>query len=203
MTAIRVEGFRAEMMAEATRMLARAFVTNPLHVRVFGPSQLGKNEAFFRVVLAVLKGPKLVATDGSRILGLVHWVQSPHCQFSTIEKLRLTPTLVKGLGVGSALKMVSWSSVWSRCDPSRSHSHLGPIGVIPEAQGRHIGYLLMEHYCEQLDQAGDSGYLETDRPENVGFYRRFAFETIRETPVQGVMNYLMWRKAKPGDAPTR
>ena len=177
-------------------MLGRAFVTNPLHVRVFGPAEFGKNEAFFRVVLAVLRGQKLVATNGTQILGMIHWVPSPHCQFSAIEKLRMTRTILRGLGVGSGLKVLSWFSVWSRHHPSGPHVHLGPIGVMPEAQGQHIGHFLMERYCEQLDQSSESGYLETDRRENVGFYQRFAFETIKEIPVLGVMNYLMWRKPK-------
>jgi hypothetical protein len=37
MPGIRLEPFEPEMATEATRMLARAFVTNPLHVAAFGP----------------------------------------------------------------------------------------------------------------------------------------------------------------------
>ena len=184
-------------------MLAQAFVTNPTHVVAFGPSRLDRNEAFFRLALTLMRGPKLVATDGSRVLGLVHWVRSPRCQFSLIEKVRQAPTMVRGLGVGSALRLTSWLSVWSKHDPTEPHVHLGPIGVLPDAQGRHIGHLLMERYCEQVDRSGDGGYLETDRPKNVSFYRRFGFETIAETPVIGVVHYLMWRKAKSAAVPTR
>ena len=91
MSATHIEPFSREMTTEASRALARAFVTNPLHIAAFGPGQLGKNEAFFRIGLAVMKGPKLVALDGSHILGLIHWVRSPDCQFSGLEKLRMTP----------------------------------------------------------------------------------------------------------------
>ena len=34
----------------------------------------------------------------------------------------------------------------------------------------------MEQYCKDLNRTGQAGYLETDRPENVQFYRRFGFE---------------------------
>lgn len=64
------------MRAAAAQMLARAFVSNPLHVAAFGPNQIAKNAAFFRIALSVMKGSKLVALDGSEILGLIHWVQS-------------------------------------------------------------------------------------------------------------------------------
>jgi hypothetical protein len=39
-------------------------------------------------------------------------------------------------------------------------------------------------------------YLETDRPENVTFYRRFGFEIVQQEPVLGVLNFFMVRRAK-------
>jgi GNAT superfamily N-acetyltransferase len=154
---------------------AQAFVTNPLNIAAFGPSQLAKNEAFFRLGLAAMKGPKLVATDGSGIVGLIHWVPSPDCQLPWFEKLRMAPAMAKAFGLGSALRVASWLSTWSKHDPSTAHSHLGPIGVLPEVQGQHIGHGLMKEYCKELDRTGEAGYLETDRPENVSFYSRFGF----------------------------
>jgi hypothetical protein len=59
----------------------------------------------------------------------------------------------------------------------------------------------MEHYCQQLDQTGRPGYHETDRPENVAFYRRFGFETAGEAPVLGVENYFTRPPAKATPAP--
>jgi ribosomal protein S18 acetylase RimI-like enzyme len=197
MSEIRIETFNADMTADAARMLARAFVTNPLHVAAFGADELARNDAFFRVGLKVMKGPKLVALDGSRILGLIHWVDAPRCQFSAFEKLKMTPAMIGGFGVRSALRVSAWLSGWSRHDPDRPHLHLGPIGVEPDAQGRRIGHQLMERYCEQLDRGGQEGYLETDRAENVAFYARFGFKTAREIPVLGVRNYLMSRTARP------
>ncbi len=51
----------------------------------------------------------------------------------------------------------------------------------------------MMSYWEGLAATGEVGYLETDRPQNVAFYRRFGFETTREVPVPGVTNYFMSR----------
>jgi hypothetical protein len=51
----------------------------------------------------------------------------------------------------------------------------------------------MDLYCEGLDRTGQAGYLETHRPENVSFYRRFGFETTGEVSVLAVRNDLMWR----------
>ena len=196
MSGIRIEALRPEMTSEASRVLARAFVTNPLQVAAFGPDELSRNEAFFRTALATMKGSKVVALEGSQIVGLLHSVDSPDCQFSGAEKLRMTPAMIGGFGLRSALRVSSWLSAWSKHEPSRPHSHLGPIGVDPGAQGRRIGQQLMDRYCVDLDRVGAAGYLETDKPENARFYGHFGFETTGEIPVLGVPNYLMWRKAR-------
>lgn len=193
---VSIEPFTLDMLIEAASTLARAFVTNPLHCAAFGPSRLDRNEAFFRLVLTNLQGPMVVAIEDSRILGLIHWVRAPRCRVPAIQKVQLLPAMVSHLGLGPALKLSSWLSAWSRLDPPHSHVHLGPIGVAPEAQGQHIGHLLMSKYCEDVDGARDAGYLETDRPENVAFYRRFRFATVTETPVLGVTNYMMWRSPR-------
>jgi ribosomal protein S18 acetylase RimI-like enzyme len=180
---------------EAVRVLARAFVTNPLHVAAFGASQLARNEAFFRVGLAAMKGPMLAAVEAGRLLGVVHWVASPGCRYSGAEKLRMMPAMLHGMGVRPAVRVVSWVSAWARCDPDTPHVHLGPIGVDPAARGRHVGHLLMERYCAELAAARLPGYLETDRPENVGFYERFGFRVTSTRPVLGVQNFFMCRDA--------
>ena len=87
-------------------------------------------------------------------------------------------------------------AAWSKRDPAEPHIHLGPIGVDPKAQGRGIGHRLMERYCEELDRAAVAGYLETDRPENLDFYKQFGFQVVETAPVLGVDNYFMRRAIK-------
>lgn len=50
--------------------------------------------------------------------------------------------------------------------------------------------------CARMDAARENAYLETDKPENVRFYRRFGFEVIGEGEVLGVANYFMLRRAE-------
>jgi ribosomal protein S18 acetylase RimI-like enzyme len=193
---VRVIALTPDQSEAAALVLAKAFAINPIHTAAFGEQVLAANEIFFRIALAVMKGPKFVAVEGSRILGVIHWVESPRCQFSGGEKLRMMPGMIKGLGFRPALRVSSWLSAWSTQDPAEPHSHLGPIGVEPQAQGRGIGRLLMEQYCQEVDRKGDAAYLETDRPGNIDFYQRFGFEVTRTIPVLGVPNYFMLRKAK-------
>jgi ribosomal protein S18 acetylase RimI-like enzyme len=195
MSQISINGLPPDREDEAARVLARAFVTNPLHVSVFGPNQIAANEAFFKIGLTAMKGSKLVAVDGPRILGVIHWVHFPNCQFSATEKLKMVPAMVKGFGLRSALRVGIWLSVWSKHDPAEPHSHLGPIGVSPEAQGHRIGRQLMERYCAELDRIATLGYLETDRPGNVDFYKKFGFAVTGTASIEGVVNYFMRRNA--------
>jgi ribosomal protein S18 acetylase RimI-like enzyme len=190
---IRIEPFNLEMTDETTRVLARAFVTNPLNMSVFGTDQVALNEGFFRGSLPVMKGRKLVALDGDRIVGFIHWVTSPGCQFSAVEKFMMLPRIVQEFGLRRALRISSWLSVWSKQDPRQRHCHLGPIGIDPAEQGRGIGRRLMALYCDDLDRSQTAGYLETDRPENVAFYRRFGFEVSCERLVLGTPNFFMRR----------
>ncbi len=105
MSSISIEPYRLEMATEASLMLARAFESNPVHLAAFGDGVLAKNEAFFRTLLPLLNGPKFVATDGSRVLGLIHWCPSSQCQVSGAKKVRLLPTMMANLG-GKAIYVV-------------------------------------------------------------------------------------------------
>jgi len=191
---ITIESLSAERKNEAVRLLARAFVTNPLHIAVFGADRLDRNEAFFHRVFAVMKGPQFAAIDGSRILGIIHWIDSARCQVSFTDKLWMTPSMFREPGLRSTIRIAQWVSIWSKHDPQTHHLHLGPIGVLPEAQGRGIGRQLMECYCDQLDTDNTIGYLETDRPGNVDFYMKFGFEVTETTSIYGVTNYFMYRR---------
>ena len=193
---VTIGALRAEHNDYAVRLLARAIVTNPLHVALFGQNRIAENEAFFRIGLRVMKGQKLAAFADGEVLGFIHWVDSPRCQFSAAEKLKMLPAMIGGLGLRPAARVGSWLSVWTRHDPADPHVHLGPIGVSPEAQGRGIGRQRMERYCTYLDEAAAAGYLETDRSRNVEFYNKFGFEVTGTVSIHGVLNYFMRRSVR-------
>jgi GNAT superfamily N-acetyltransferase len=60
-------------------------------------------------------------------------------------------------------------------------------------QGRGVGTALMRRYVEHLDEARAAGYLETDRPANVEFYKRFGFVVRRNEELIGAPIWYMWR----------
>jgi GNAT superfamily N-acetyltransferase len=97
----------------------------------------------------------------------------------------------------SFLRILEWVGDWSRHDAKISHWHLGPVAVDRAIQGMGIGSALLGEFCRRIDGYRLAGYLETDKPENVIFYKRFGFDVIDEHPVLGIMNWFMVRNAAP------
>lgn len=194
MAGIHLEPLIRERVDEAADVLARAFVTNPLHEATFGRHAEERNRLFFRRLLRRLRGPKLVAFDGERVVGAIHWARSDECRMHTGEKLSLVPFMLGAFGVAASVRLAAWFGLWARHDETTAvHLHLGPVGVDPEARGLRVGGRLLERFCTEVDRTKTAGYLETDRPGNVGFYQHFGFEVMKEIEVLGLKNWLMWR----------
>ena len=99
-------------------------------------------------------------------------------------------------------RILSWIGEWSKHDPKEPHVHLGPVGVDRDRQGQGIGSLLMAEHCRRLDEAGTTGYLETDKDVNVPFYERFGYEVV-ETRRRDRRAQLVHGEARRGSDPRR
>ncbi len=178
----------------AGRVLGAAFVSSPLERAVRGTIDERQRRGLVREYTGVFRisGQVSVARRDDRIVGAIRWVRSPGCQLRWSQKLSMAPTAIGAFGRNLPQAM-RWVSAWARRDPSEPHVHLGPIGVDPDLQGRGIGSQMLSLYCEELDLAGDAGYLETDKSENVRLYERFGFEVRCEAHLLGVPNWFMWR----------
>jgi len=188
-----VQKYSAEQIDATVSILADAFVTNPLHVSAFGPQRIDQNRLFFRIGLRhMFIGQSFVALVNGEVRGYVHFKASPYCLPSSEEVPIATATLLKPLGEAIP-RVVTWFAKWCHLDPEEPHLHLGPIGVAPEAQRQGVGTALMNRYIEQLQQEGAAGYLETDRPENVEFYKKFGFVVRHEEQLIGAPTWYMWR----------
>ena len=197
MSQVHLEPLIADRIDETADMLARAYMTNPLHVATFGEHEEWRNQAFFRRLLRTMRGPTVIAFDGNRIVGAVHWSRSSDCQMRTSEKMLLLPFMLRAFGLRTSIRLASWFGLWARHDPVDAvHLHLGPMGVDPDARGIRIGGRLMERFCAEVDRTKTAGYAETDRQNNIAFYQHFGFEVMKEIEVMGMRNWLMWRAPK-------
>jgi len=190
---IDVQRYSSDQIDATVTVLADAFVTNPLHVSALGPHRLDQNRLFFRIGLRhMFIGQSFVALSDGEVRGYVHFNASPYCLPPPEEIPLAAATLLKPRGEALP-QVVKWISRWCRLDPEEPHVHLGPIGVAPAAQGQGVGTALMHRYLDYLKQERAAGYLETDRPENVLFYKRFGFVVQGKEVVIGTPIWYMWR----------
>lgn len=200
---VEVGDARPQEIAEAVAVVARAMSTSPMPRAVIGPEPercLRHLTRFFARLYAVARHQRpLVARLDGRVLASTNDLVGGACRFGARERLRALPDLLLTPPSITA-RSLRWLAEWERRDPDRPHSHLGPLGVDPELQGRGIGSLVLAEYTRRLDTRGEGSYLETDKPENVALYGRFGFEIVEEAEVLGVPNWFMWRPAG-ADAP--
>jgi ribosomal protein S18 acetylase RimI-like enzyme len=78
------------------------------------------------------------------------------------------------------------------------HWHVGPVGVEPGLQGRGVGAKVMRLLCDAMDHNGEIAFLETEKPENVVFYRRLGFEVTSESELTGLHTWFMRRDPQRG-----
>ena len=57
-----------------------------------------------------------------------------------------------------------------------------------------VGRRMMDAVCQQLDVGGEIGWLETDKPQNVVFYRRHGFDVAVE---DGHLGFPIWFMRRP------
>ena len=190
---ITIEKYSSALLDSTVSVLAAAFVTNPLHVSAFGPDRMDQNRRFFRIGLRhMFIGQGFVAKLDGRLCGYVHFNPAPHCLPVPQEIPNAAATVLKPLGEAIP-RVIDWFTRWCHLDPDEPHVHLGPIGVSPDMQGQGIGTALMNRYVEHLNQEHAAGYLETDRRENVQFYKKFGFVVQREEELIGTRTWHMWR----------
>lgn len=181
-----------EERAGLALLAAHAMRDNPVHVAALGPDP-GRRVEVVRRVFTVLLDSREVLTarlDG-RVVGLAAHLSPPHAPPRAGELLRLVPALARA--GARAPRLVRWFAAWTRRDPATPHSHLGPVAVADAAQGQGVGSALLRRYTERLDERGESGYLETDRPAAARLYRRFGFEVVDEHRVLHVPTLFMAR----------
>ena len=181
---------------DCVSVLADAFVSSPLHLSAFGNGRLDQNRRFFRLALRnMFFGQAFVALDDAALCGYVHFRAWPYCLPAPEEIPNAAATLLKPLGE-AVPKFIQWFARWCHLDPQEAHVHLGPIGVSPGRQRRGIGTALMDLYISELEQERLAGYLETDRVENVEFYKKFGFVVKHKEVVIGTPTWYMSRPLK-------
>lgn len=136
---------------------------------------------------------------GSASLSGILFGVPPYCW--PVQGAPLGVQVLSWVGQGPAT-VRRWSQVYElleRIHPLEPHWYLGILGVEPDRQNAGLGTALLRSWLARVDEEDAASYLETDRAENVGFYRRVGFEVVNEQRVLGVGVWCMWRT--PGGKP--
>lgn len=85
-----------------------------------------------------------------------------------------------------------------RKDLPQSHWYLELLGVSAGQRGTGIGAALVKEFLAEVDKEGSPTYLETSERNNVPFYQRLGFRTLRHgaAPVGKIPYWTLIREAK-------
>jgi GNAT superfamily N-acetyltransferase len=193
-----VDWLASEEIPAAAYVISRALVTNPNSIAFWGGKDEKHRLRIERTIrIANLQVPRshpIAAKLRGKIVGVVNLIESPYCQVSFVEGLKLAPAML-WINREAVLRCFHLGRIGARLDPREPHMHLGPIGVLPEMQGKGIGSGMLAFACAYLDQRQWPVYLETDQPGLAAhLLQPFGFQVTGEADILGVHNWCIWRK---------
>jgi hypothetical protein len=191
---IEIRALRGDERAAGGGVAGRALATSHTSQWVWGDDKaacLQGNLDLFVGLVSIQDAP-IGALLGQHVVGICAASPPGECFCATAPpELRTPPDVVGDVGDPSRVQHV-WA-LYCAHDLEERHWHVGPVGVEPSLQGAGVGGLMLAAFAAQMDDAGEVAWLETDKPDNVVFYRRGGFELTDEVHEHGLTSYWMRR----------
>ncbi len=183
------------------RAMGAAFADDPMFAWLFpaAGSRAAKLEAWFGNTMRLWPEPgkgHLFTTDDHA--GAAVWHEPGSWKIPNRIVFRLFPRTVRLFGVRSLTRMLGALSVIEKNHPAEEHWYLEWLATDPPMQRKGVGVALMAPVLERCDADGRPAYLETQKPENVAYYRRHGFEVRGEADLakDGPHVWFMWREPR-------
>jgi ribosomal protein S18 acetylase RimI-like enzyme len=181
-------------LPELARMLARAFMDDPVAVWSCRPEQLRPRvlERTFAMRLRDLHAHREIWTSDD-LASVAVWAPPGHWHTTPRQDLAYATSLLHPRLLLRA-PMVIWGLLGAqRLHPEDPpHWYLAILGTDPSAQGRGLGSAMMG--LEGCDREGLGAYLESSKERNVDFYARHGFRVTGERRLpRGPRLWPMWR----------
>jgi GNAT superfamily N-acetyltransferase len=144
-------------------------------------------------------GTVLVARTGTGIAGGVVWAAPGEYPPSRVRQLAVAPrmlALAARIGPGPLRELGRLGAAIDRVLPQAPVWYVQALSVAPEAQGSGLGTGLLRHVLDKSDATGVPCYLDTGKPANVDYYRRFGFELLDERELWA-NGPVLWRMQRP------
>ena len=185
-------------------MAVRGFYTDPFFL-FLAPTGRVRNRGlffFFRTALRHL-GPNgeitTVRDSANHIVGVSAWLAPGGYPQPIGTQLASMPGSFRALyrRPQALIDGNKYLTAVAKAHPKEPHWYLYLLVADPETQRRGVGTMLMNARMAQIDTEGVGGYLETQKHDNLAYYRRFGFELVKPlSPVTGGPPiYTLWRPA--------
>jgi len=189
---------------EAAALSARAYRNDPFFAYVYAtaPYRERSIENLHRAVFAprsVMRRTVVARDLDGVIVGVALWVAPGGFPPSLTEQLRQTPRNVLALRGhrGALARGMSYQHQVLASHPREAHWYLWSLTVDPSVQGHGIGTQLVVEGLQVADHDHVGVHLETQNPDNLGFYERFGFtrsHVVQPLPTAPPL-FAMWRNA--------
>jgi GNAT superfamily N-acetyltransferase len=191
-----VRALTGEEARFAGAVAARALRDNPMMAFSVPDDPLARLQTGYDTFVDRIATSPVGALVGRHVIGVAAALAPGLCIGATAAPdLRRVPEVAPEDAVGFDRARFVISTMCEH-DPDERHVHVGPVGVEPGAQGLGVGGRMLQAVCERLDDGGEVGWLETDKPENVVFYRRHGFDVAVEDRHLGFPIWFMRRPAR-------
>lgn len=197
-----VESLAHDDLATTIAATSRAFWPDPLF-GFFARDHLREHisiPAFLGALIsdAARHGEVNVVKQNGRVVASASWIPPGAMPRSSIREISIYAACARALLTGRNRRTgLSLLSAVEKHHPHEPHWYLPVLGVDPICQGQGFGGALLSHRISLCDDDEEPIYLETQKPDNVPYYKRFGFNVIREVSVSNSPTvWLMWREPR-------
>jgi GNAT superfamily N-acetyltransferase len=185
-------------VAAMSRTVGRAFADDPFFnwlIPAASRRAPGIEELYRRAWKATWESHRGEVLTTDRGTGVAVWHAPGAWKTPARDGLRVLWASLVTFGPRSTARIAKILGALEKHHPSEEHWYLDLLATDPAHQRRGIGAALLGPTLEQCDRDGLPAYLETQKPENVAFYRRHGFEVRQEIQLgkDGPRGWLMWR----------
>jgi ribosomal protein S18 acetylase RimI-like enzyme len=185
-----------------TAAAGRAFGDDALNEWLLGGTQAKRERqiaAYSKLLMRIAWSPdkgRMFTADGTP--GVAMWFSPGNWKTPTSKMLRAAPRILRIFGPRAFVRAMKLLPIIEKKHPHEEHWYLQLLATDPPMQRRGVASSLLQPILEQCDAEGLPAYLETQKLENVAFYRHFGFDVREEIEVVkgGPHMWLMWREPR-------
>lgn len=174
----------AAQVDEASVVAARAFHTDPFF-EYLAPPALLRSRGLAIYMKAILKhlgpgGLVLNARVDGKIAGIATWVAPGGYPYPARQQVGQLLGTIHAFVPRPQIMPVGMRYIRAieKAHPKEPMWYLAVLATDPEYQRSGVGTALVEPILERCDAEGIDAYLETQKEDNLAYYRRFGFEVV-------------------------